>query len=153
MAEKKIRVKIGRQETACFIPVAFDPKPIFGKVRAPVKVTLNGYHFRSTIAAMGGEYFIPLRRSHREAAGLKGDETLEVTIASDTEPRAVALPEELARALKASKTAWDGWQKLSYTHQREWAEAINDARKPQTRARRISQAVDAAIQIAGKKRK
>src|SRR4029078_8664071 len=51
------------------IPVPFDPKDTFGRVRAPVKVTLNGYTYRSTIAAMGGPPLIPFRRSHCEAAG------------------------------------------------------------------------------------
>jgi hypothetical protein len=69
----------------CFIPVPFDPKLVFGKVRAPVKVTLNGYTFRSTITAMGGVTRIPLRKSNREAAGLDGTETLPVRIELDAE--------------------------------------------------------------------
>ncbi len=60
----------------CFIPVTFDPKTVFGKTRAPGKVTVNGYTYRSTIAAMGGPPCIPLRKSNREAAGLEGGETL-----------------------------------------------------------------------------
>ena len=51
----------------CIVPVPFDPAPVFGKVRAAVKVTLNGYTYRSTIAAMGGPLCIPLRKSNREA--------------------------------------------------------------------------------------
>ena len=52
--------------------MTFDPKVVFGKIRAPVKVTLNGHTYRSTIAAMGGPPCIPLRKSNREAAGLGG---------------------------------------------------------------------------------
>ena len=58
---------IVRDGAMCFIPLPFDPRDAFGKVRAPVKVTLNGYSYRSTIAAKGGPPCVPLRRSHREA--------------------------------------------------------------------------------------
>jgi hypothetical protein len=71
----------------CLIPLTFDPKIVFGKVRVPVRVTLNGYTFRSTIAAMGGPPCIPLRKSNREAAGLEGGETLEVRLDLDTARR------------------------------------------------------------------
>ena len=124
----------------CFIPVTFDPKPVFGKVRVPVKVTLNGYTFRSTIAAMGGPPFSPLRRSNQEAATLDGIETLDVRLDLDTEPRVVKPPADLVKALKAA-TVWDRWQDLSVSHQREHVDAIEDAKKPETRTRRIERAV------------
>ena len=129
-----------RDGSMCAIPVPFDPKEAFGKVRAPVSVTLNGYTFRSTIAAMGGPMFIPFRRSHREAAGLEGTETLSVTLALDTAARTVTPPADLVRALKAAG-ALAAWKALSYTHQREHAEAIEGAKKPETRERRIEAAV------------
>jgi hypothetical protein len=140
MASKTFTTTIVRDESACFIPLTFDPKAVFGKVRAPVKVTLNGYTYRSTIAAMGGPPCIPLRRSHREAAGLEGTETLDVRLDLDTEPRVVKPPADLVKALKAS-SAWDRWKDLSYSHQREYVEAIEEAKKPETRARRVAGAV------------
>jgi hypothetical protein len=121
--------------------VPFDPKAVFGKVRAPVRVTLNGYTYRSTIAAMGGTVCVPLRRSNREAAGLQGGETLDVKIALDTAKRIVHPPRDLVRALKAAPPAWARWRELSFSHQREYAEAITEARKPETRARRVAGAV------------
>jgi len=130
----------------CAIPVPFDPKDVFGKVRAPVKVTLNGYTYRSTIAAMGGPLFIPLRRSNREAAGLEGTETLEVQLDLDTEARTVAPPADLVKALKARPGALDAWKKLSFTHQREHVEAVEGAKKPETRTRRIDAAVEAVAE-------
>jgi Bacteriocin-protection, YdeI or OmpD-Associated/Domain of unknown function (DUF1905) len=133
-----------RDGAICFIPLPFDPRSAFGKVRAPVKVTLNGYSYRSTIAAMGGPPCVPLRRSHREAAGLEGGETLAVRVDLDTDKREAVPPADLVAALKASKTAWAGWNDLSYTHQREHVEAIEGARKPETRKRRIAAAVAAA---------
>src|SRR5215467_13503734 len=99
MPSKTFRAKIVRDGSMCFVPLPFDPKPVFGKVRAPVKVTLNGYTYRSTIAAMGGPPCIPLRKSNREAAGLEGDETLKVRLELDTEARLVKPPADLVKAL------------------------------------------------------
>lgn len=139
--KKTFKTTIVRDRSMCFIPVPFDPKPVFGKVRAPVKVTLNGYTYRSTIASMGSGPCLPLRRSNREAAGLAGGETLRVTLELDTTKRAVKPPADLASALQAAPAAWARWRELSYTHQREHAEAIEEAKKPETRARRIEAAV------------
>jgi hypothetical protein len=138
---KTVTVQIYRDGSMCFIPVPFDPKATFGKVRAPVKVTLNGYTYRSTIAAMGGTVCIPLRKSNREAAGLQGGETLAVCIELDAAPREVEVPEDLARAFKQHRGAAAAWEGMSYTHRREHVEAIEGAKKPQTRQRRIEAAV------------
>jgi hypothetical protein len=78
--KKTFKATVVRDGSMCLIPVTFDPRPVFGKVRAPVKVTLNGYTYGSTIASMGEGPCIPLRRSNREAAGLEGGETLDVTL-------------------------------------------------------------------------
>ena len=80
MSSITFKATIFRDGSMCFIPLAFDPKSVFGKVRPPVRVTLNGYTYRSTIAAMGGPPCIPLRKSNREAAGLAGGETIEVRL-------------------------------------------------------------------------
>lgn len=140
MASKTFKATIVRKEGMCYIPLTFDPKAVFGTLRAPVKVTLNGFTFRSTIAAMGGPPLIPLRRSNQEAAGLDGIETLDVRLDLDTEPRVVKPPADLVKALKAA-SVWDRWQDLSYSHQREHVEAIEGAKKPETRTRRIERAV------------
>ena len=129
-----------REGMLCAIEVPFDPKEVFGKTRAPVKVTLNGYTYRSTISSMGGQFLIPLRKSNRDAAGLEGNETLEVRLELDTDVRDVEPPADLVKALKAEKL-WDAWQKLSFTHRREHVEAVEGAKKPETRTRRIENAV------------
>ena len=139
--KKTFRTTIVRDGSICFIPVPFDPRPVFGKIRAPVNVTLNGYTYRSTIASMGNGPCIPLRRSHREAAGLDGRETLKVTLALDVEKREIKPPPDLAKALRAVPRAWDRWHALSYTRQREHVEAIEGAKQAATRARRIKAAV------------
>jgi hypothetical protein len=152
MASRTYKTEIVREGSMCYIPVPFDPKPVFGKVRAPVTVTVNGHTYRSTIAPMGGVTCIPLRKSNREAAGLEGGETVTVTLALDEAPRAVEPPADLARALKAASPAWDRWQELSFTHQREYAEAVEEAKKPETRAKRIADAVRAIGARAAKKK-
>jgi hypothetical protein len=138
---KTFKTTIVRDGSTCYIPLTFDPKAVFGRARAPVKVTLSAYTFRSTTCIMGGQPFVPLRKSHREAAGLEGGETLNVRLDLDVETREVTVPRDLARALKAAPPAWDRWRALSYTHQREHVEAIEGARKPETRQRRIDRAV------------
>ena len=136
--KKTIKTTVVRDGSSCFIPVTFDPRAVFGKVRAPVKVTLNGYTFRSTIASMGNGPCLPLRRSNREAAGLEGGETLDVTLELDLEKREVTPPADLTRALEAAPPAWTRFRALSYTHQREHVEAVEQAKKPETRIKRIA---------------
>jgi hypothetical protein len=153
MVSKVVKVKIFREGSMCFVPVPFDPKAVFGIVRAPVKVTLNGYTYRSTIASMGGEVFIPLRKSNREAAGLEGGETIDVRIELDTVQREIKPPADFIKALKDCPPAWDRWRELSFTHQREHVEAIEGAKKPETRARRIESAIRAIATRPAKKRK
>jgi hypothetical protein len=140
VTSKTFRTTIYRDGPMCFVEVPFDPMALFGKLRAPVKVTLNGYTYRSTIARMGGVTCIPLRKSNREAAGIEGGETLKVTLELDVEKREIKPPADFAKALKAVPPAWERWKELSYSHQREHVEAIEEARKPETRARRIEAA-------------
>ena len=124
----------GSSMTALNVP--FDAKEVFGKARAPVVVKVGAHTFRSTICVMGGERFIPLRRSNREAAGVKAGESVKVTLTADEAPRVVKPPRDLAAAIKAAGLG-GSWKALSFTHQREHAEAIEGAKKPETRARRI----------------
>jgi hypothetical protein len=141
MSSKTFKTTLLHEGNLTAIEVPFDPKTVFGKTRVPVKVTLNGYTYRSTIASMGGRFLIPLRKSNREAAGLTGDETLEVRLDVDTEVREIKPPADLAKALKAAPPAWDRWRELSFSHQREYATAVEEAKRPETRTRRIETAV------------
>ena len=126
----------------------FDPKAVFGRARAPVVVTIGDYRYRSTVANMGGGAFVPLRRSHREAAGVVEGQPLEVTLTLDTDPRTVEAPDDLRAALQQAG-AWERWERLSFTHQREHMEAIEAAKKPDTRARRIAKCVAMVAAGAG----
>ena len=152
MSSKTFTTKIVRDGSMCFVPLTFDPKAVFGKVRAPVRVTLNGYTYRSTIAAMGGPPCIPLRKSNREAAGLEGGETIEVRLDLDTEERVIEPPADFVKALKAMPPAWERWRGLSYSHQREHVDAIEGAKAPETRARRIDRAAQGIRVIPKRKR-
>jgi hypothetical protein len=153
MAAKTFKATIFRDGPMCFIPVSFDPRAVFGKVRVPVKVTLNRYSYRSTIASMGGTVCIPLRKSNREAAGLDGTETLTVKLELDAEKRDVGPPADLVKALKKDRALWDRWQELSFTHRREYVEAIEGAKKPETRGRHVERAVRALAARPPKKAK
>ena len=151
MRSKTVEVSILSDGGMCAIPVPFDPKEVFGKVRAPVMVTVNGYTFRSTIARMGGHTFIPLRKSNREAAAVSGGDQVKVRIAADSDARVVEVPADLAKTLKARSSLWNEWTRLSYTHQREYVESILGAKRAETRARRISKVVDFVAGKAGKR--
>ena len=146
MVGKTVKVTIWQEGNHCAIPVPFDPKAVFGKVRAPVSVTLNGYTYRSTIAAMGGRCLIPLRRSHREAAGVEGGQALTVRIELDTAKRDVEVPADLLKAMKARPPAAKRWAAWSYTRRREHVESIAGAKKPETRARRIERTIAALVE-------
>ena len=152
MSAKRFRARVVREDPMCYVEVPFDPKAAFGKVRAPVKVTINGYSYRSTLAAMGGPVCVPLRKSHREAAGLEGGEMVDVRLELDDEPRVVTAPADLLRALKRVPGAVERWRGLSFTHQREHVEAIEGAKKPETRARRVAAAL-AMLSAAKPRRK
>jgi hypothetical protein len=153
MVTKTFKTTIFRDGSMCFIPIDFDPRAVFGKVRAPVKVTVRGHTYRSTIAAMGGTVCIPLRKSNREAAGLEGGESVRVELSLDEVKREVSVPADLMKALKATPPAWDRWQELSFSHRREHVEAIEGAKKPETRRRRLQTSVRAIASRAPKKSK
>jgi len=139
--KKTFKTTLVVNDDTSYVPVPFDPKAVFGKVRAPIVITLNGHSYRSTIFAMDGCVGVPLRKSNREAAGVTGGQTLSVTLELDEAPRVVEPPKDLVKALKAVPAAWKKWQALSYTHQREHVEAIEGAKQPATRERRIANAV------------
>ena len=127
-------------EGAGHIPLPFDPRAVFGRARPPVRVSLADYSYRSTVAIMSGETFVPLRRSHRDAAGIRAGDIVPVTLTLDLAPREVAVPDDLAAALTTTGL-WEEWHARSVTHRREQAEAVESARRPDTRARRIAAAI------------
>jgi len=146
------RILADDDTTMTAIEVPFDPKPVFGKVRAPVVVEIGGHTYRSTIASMGGCWLVPLRKSNREAAGVKAGQKAKVTLTLDEAPRVVKAPADLVKALKAAG-AMDQWKAMSYSHQREYVEAIEEAKKPETREKRIKGCVEmVGVKKSGKRK-
>jgi bifunctional DNA-binding transcriptional regulator/antitoxin component of YhaV-PrlF toxin-antitoxin module len=145
MSEKQtFRALLEKHEKmdATGITIPFDVKEVFGKMRVPVKVKINDAEYRSTIFYMGGKYMMVVPKKFREAAGVKGGEMITVEMQRDSEPRIVEPPEDLARALDENPEAKAIWEKLSYSHKREFAAAIEEAKRPETRERRVRKTIE-----------
>lgn len=153
MAKKQhFKVLLEKHESmeACGIHVPFDVQEVFGtKARVPVRGTINGYPFRSSIMNMGDGHMMAVNKELREGAKVKGGDIIDVVMERDEEPRVITPPTDFAKALKANKEAKTFWDKLSYTHQKEHVRAIEDAKKEETRIRRIEKAIK--MLVAGKK--
>ena len=114
-----------------------------GTSRKPaVKVTLNGYTYRNTIASMGGRFMVGVSADVRAKSGVGGGDTLDVEIVLDTEPRVLEIPADHAAALAAEPAAQAAFDKLSYSNKRRHTMPIEDAKAPETRARRIEKSVE-----------
>ncbi len=124
------------------IEVPGDVRAVFGKARPPIVATFGKYAFRTTIAVYDGKSYVGVRRSHRDAAKLAPGQNVRVVLEIDDAPRTVTPPKELAAALKKDAKARASWDSLSFTHKREHAEAIADAKKPETRARRVAKTIE-----------
>ena len=111
-----------------------------GKRRAPVRVTLNGVGYRSTIAVYGGRFYLPVRREIREAAALAAGQSARVTLEVDADARTIALPADLAAAL-ADSGLEPAFAALSFTHRRELVESVTGAKRAETRRARIAKAL------------
>lgn len=113
-----------------------------GAKRFPVVATVNGYEWRTTVTRMRGEFLVGLNREVREGAGVQAGDTVTLTLRLDTAPREVEVPEALARALDADPPARAAFDKLAFTHRKEFARWIEEAKRAETRDRRVSQALD-----------
>jgi hypothetical protein len=109
--------------------------------RPPVIVNVNGYEYRSTVAPMGGKYLLPFSAERREESGVQGGDPIDVELTIDTAPRTVEVPEDLQSAIDSSPNAAAAWEKLSYTHRKEHVRSVREAKKAETRKRRIAAVV------------
>jgi hypothetical protein len=132
----------GRTATGIEVPTSVVDALAAGK-RPPVRVTLHEHTYRTTVARMGGRFLVPVSAEIRRAAGVTAGDELDVGIELDDAPRTVDVPADLAAALAEAPAAAQAWEKLAYTHRKEWARSVEDAKKPETRTRRIAAAVDA----------
>lgn len=130
----------GKTATGIQVPDAVVEQLGAGK-RPPVRVTINGYTYRTTVAPMGGAFWIPVAAEHRIAAGIEAGQTVEVEIELDTEPRSVTVPDDLAAALDAEPATRQAFEQLSYSNQRRHVLSVEDAKTPETRQRRIEKVV------------
>ena len=112
-----------------------------GGKRPAVKVTINGYTYRSSIAPMGGVFLIGVSDENRKGAGVAAGDTLDVEVELDTEPREVTVPQDFAEALARDEEAQRFFEKLSYSNKRRFVLPIEDAKTPETRQRRIEKTV------------
>ena len=131
----------GKTATGIAVPTGVVEALAAGK-RPAVRVTINGYTYRSTLAARGGEFLLPVSAEVRRNAGVEAGDEVDVVVELDTEPRSVAVPDDLARGLAADAEAARTFDALPYSHQRSYTEWIESAKKPETRERRVTQAVE-----------
>jgi hypothetical protein len=141
MATHRFETVLGAEDGGVFVVVPLDVPAVFGKARAPVRGTINGHPFRSTVAVYGGRYYLPVKRALREAAGVAAGDAVVVELEADEQPRTVTPPAELADALAVDAEAGAAFAGLAYTHQREYAEWVAEAKRAETRRRRVEQAV------------
>jgi hypothetical protein len=117
-----------------------------GRARIPVAGTINGVPFRGSTMPLGdGRHCVGFRKEARaDAGGVEVGDPVSIEIRRDDGPRTVDVPDDLAAALAAEPGLRASFDAMSYTHRREWAEAVEGAKRPETRARRIARAVDVA---------
>jgi Bacteriocin-protection, YdeI or OmpD-Associated/Domain of unknown function (DUF1905) len=109
--------------------------------RLPVRVTINGFTYRSTVAVMGGQYLVGVSAENRAGAGVAAGDEIDVDLELDDQPREVTVPPDLAAALKAEPAARKTFEGLSYSHRNAHVTAIVAAKTAETRQRRIAKSV------------
>jgi hypothetical protein len=110
--------------------------------RPAVRITINGYSYRTTAMFMNGRYMVPLAAEHRAGAGVSAGEKIDVEIELDAAVREVVVPPDLGAALAAQPSTQAFFDQLSFTHRKEWVRWIEDAKKPETRLTRLTKTID-----------
>ena len=139
--ERLTAVLGGEEGERPVVELPFDPRERWGKARAPVRGRVAGVPFRTTVAVYGGRYFLGFNKQVRDRAGIAIGDEVEVALELDDEPRTVEIPPLLATALEQDAQANAAFEALSYTHRREYAEWVAEAKKEETRVRRAEKAV------------
>jgi hypothetical protein len=126
-----------------FVEIPFDVEKIFGAKKPRVRAEIEGVSYRGLLTRMGGEHHILIiLKGIREQIGRSFGDEIRVTVEPDAEPRVLEIPMDLARELNRDKEANAFFDKLSYTHQREYVLWINEAKKEETRQNRIVKSID-----------
>ena len=123
-----------------FIRVPFSVEDAFGtRARVAVRGSVNGVEFRTSLMPQGGGTpILVVNKELRDKTGVDVGDTATFEIALDTEPRVVEVPDELQCALDANEDARNAFDKLSYSHQKEYADFVSEAKRPATRERRAA---------------
>ena len=107
----------------------------------PVQVTIGDYSYRTTVARLGGRYLVSLSAENRTAAGIAAGDQVEVDLELDAAPREVEVPADLAEALAHDDVARVNFEDMPYSHRKEWVRWVTEAKKAETRATRITKAI------------
>ncbi len=129
--------------TWTYFKVPFNVETLYSsKARVPVKGTINGYSFSSSLLPRGnGSFIMVVNQNLRNNIGLSVGDVVDVTMELDTVEREVEVPDDLAEALSRHQSATDIFSNFSYSRQKEYVDWINDARKLETRKSRVQKAV------------
>ena len=143
MEAVKFEARVGADGDGIFFEVPDAVAEQLGdKARPPVVVRVNQVTYRSTLSVYSGRRFVPFRRELRERAGLEVGDMAMIELAVDDQPRTVEVPADFADALTAEPSIGRYFDSLAYSHRKEYVEWVGSAKLPETRARRISQAMD-----------
>jgi anaerobic selenocysteine-containing dehydrogenase len=143
MAKQELRftAKIEGKEAGVVAAIAppVDVPQFFGtRARVPIRGTINGYPFRSSLMPCGGRRMMPVNRKLCEGAGVQPGDIVDVVMERDEEERTVEAPAVLKKQLGENKAAQANWNKLSFSHKKEMALAITGAKQEETRTRRLT---------------
>ena len=126
-----------------FVEVPFDVEKEFGSKRPKVKAMIEGVPYRGTLTRMGTDcHILGIRKEIREQIGKTFGDEVTITVEPDSEPRVVEVPAELKKAFKTEKGVKALFEKLYYTHQREYVNWINEAKREETRQTRIAKTIE-----------
>jgi len=117
-----------------------------GKGRIPVTATFNGVPYRGSIVRMGGGAVLGVQKAIMAEAGVRVGDSITVVVRNDEGPREVDVPVDLAEALARNGAARAAFESLSFSHKREYVRSITEAKRPETRARRIELAIEQLVE-------
>ncbi|MCZ8515702.1 YdeI/OmpD-associated family protein [Paenibacillus filicis] len=139
--------------TWTYVKVPFTVEEVFGsKAQVKVKGTVNGVPYRSSLMPAGdGTHYMVVKQALREDAGVTAGDSVRLTMEADTEARTVEIPDDLAAALDEHREAGERFDRLAYSHRKEYVDWIESAKKPETRSNRIAKSI--AMLAEGKRLK
>jgi hypothetical protein len=125
-----------------FVRIPFDVEKTFGKKRVPISALIEGIPYRGTLVRMGEPHHILIiLKEIRNAIGKGIGDTIEIRLHEDTKPRVIEIPEDLQNAFENAPRAWRAFNQLSYSHKKEHVLAILEAKRDDTRKKRITKTI------------